>query len=117
MPVPELVYKIVTAELADAAERSGVLAPMPVDRSDGYVHLSTAAQLPETLALHFRGRDGLVLLAVGTAALGEALRFEPSRRGELFPHLYAPLAMAAVVYRAGIAVAADGSCVLPEWVR
>jgi len=117
MPVPELVYKIATAELAGEAARTGVVAGMPVDRADGYVHLSTAAQLPATLALHFRGQRDLVLFAVRTAALGDALRFEPSRGGDLFPHLYAPLAMAAVAHQAGIAVAADGACPLPEWVQ
>lgn len=117
MPVPELVYKIATEELAAEAARTGVLAGMPVDREDGYIHFSTAAQLPETLARHFRGRGGLALLAVRAAALGEALRWEPSRGGQLFPHLYGPLPMSAVAHRATIEVAADGACTLPGWVR
>ena len=117
MPVPELVYKIATQDLVAQADRSGVLAGMPVDHTDGYIHLSTAPQLPETLSRHFRGQGDLVLLAARTADLGPALRWEPSRGGALFPHLYGPFAMSAVAGRAAIAVAADGTCTLPEWVR
>lgn len=117
MSMPEFIYKIASAEAAAEGQRSGIFPGMPVDRKDGYIHFSTAAQLPETLALHFRGQGGLVLLAVPTAALGDALRWEPSRGGRLFPHLYGPLAMSTVAHRAPLDVDADGSCVLPEWVR
>jgi len=114
---PELIYKIALAETVAEARESGTFAGMPIDAQDGYIHLSTAAQLPETLALHFCGQGGLVLLAVRSADLGTALRWEPSRGGQLFPHLYAPLAMSAITHAAPVAVAADGSCALPEWVR
>lgn len=113
---PSLVYKIATAEVTDAAAASGSFTGMPIDHSDGYIHLSTAAQLPETLALHFRGKDGLVLLAVHTDAVGDALKWEPSRGGALFPHLYGALPMAAVAWTAPLAVADDGSCQLPAGV-
>ena len=115
-PPPSLVYKIATTEVAAAAAAAGSFAGMPIDHSDGYIHLSTAAQLPETLVLHFRGQDDLVLLAVRTDAVAADLKWEPSRGGALFPHLYGPLPMAAVAWTAPLAVAADGSCQLPEGV-
>lgn len=117
MSNPELIYKIASADAVVRADESGVFSGMPIDARDGYIHFSTAAQLPETLALHFRGQGGLVLLAVRGGDLGAALRWEPSRGGQLFPHLYAPLAMSCVVHIGPIDVAADGSCILPEWVR
>ena len=92
------VYKIATrAQWADA-EAAGVFTGAPVDVEDGYIHFSTAEQAPETAARHFAGRDGLLLIAVDVAALGEALRYETSRGGALFPHLYAPLDLAHVAW-------------------
>ncbi len=114
---PEFIYKIASADAVVQAEELGTFAGMPIDARDGYIHFSTAAQLPETLALHFRGQDGLALLAIRSSDLGAALRWEPSRGGQLFPHLYAPLAMSAVAHIGPVEVAADGSCILPEWVQ
>lgn len=114
---PEFIYKIASTEVIAAAQASGTFTGMPIDAKDGYIHFSTAAQLPKTLSLHFRGQKGLVLFAVRMADFGAALRWEPSRGGQLFPHLYAPLAMSSVARSAPIEVAADGSCLLPEWVR
>jgi uncharacterized protein (DUF952 family) len=68
----------------------------PDDRRDGFIHLSTAAQIAGTLARHFAGEAGLLLVAADPAALGEALKWEPSRGGALFPHLYGPLPLSAV---------------------
>ena len=84
---------------------------------DGFVHFSTAGQLAETLRRHFAGQGDLVLLAVPADALGPGLRWEPSRGGDLFPHLYAPLPLSAIVWSAPIAADADGGCTLPEAVR
>lgn len=117
MPTPETIFKVASQQVAAEAEATGVFSGMPVDHADGYIHFSTASQLPETLARHFCGQGGLVLLAVRTGDLGPELRWEPSRGGQLFPHLYGAFAMSAVAGKATIAVAADGSCVLPEWVR
>ena len=64
----------------------------PIDLADGFIHFSTAGQVDETAARHFAGQAGLLLVAVDAAALGAALKYEPSRGGALFPHLYAPLA-------------------------
>jgi uncharacterized protein (DUF952 family) len=118
MIIPEFVYKIAT-ETAFAPFRSAPsFAGMPIDAADGYMHFSTAAQLPETLRLHFAGQDGLVLLAVRSADLGAGLVWEPSRGGALFPHLYGgPLPISAIAWEAPLRVAADGSCTLPEAVR
>ena len=91
---------------------------MPIDAADGYMHFSTAGQLAETLRLHFAGQSGLLLLAVKAADLGEKLVWEPSRGGELFPHLYGgPLDTATILWEEPISVAADGSCILPAGVR
>jgi uncharacterized protein (DUF952 family) len=86
-----LIYKILPRAAWDEAVAKGRFDGSPVDLEDGYIHFSTAAQAQETAAKHFRGQAGLVVVAVEAAALGEALRWEPSRGGQLFPHLYAPL--------------------------
>lgn len=93
-----LVYKILRADERAAFEAAGVTDGAPVDHADGYIHLSTAAQAPETAAKHFAGEDGLWLLAVDAERLGAHLRWEPSRGGQLFPHLYAALRAQDVVW-------------------
>lgn len=115
---PEFIYKIATEAAFAPARLSGRFTGMPVDAADGYMHFSTASQLSETLRLHFAGQAGLVLLCVRSAALGEHLVWEPSRGGQLFPHLYGgPLDLSAVAWEAPLNVAPDGSCTLPEAVR
>lgn len=116
MAEPEFIYKIATEAAYEPAREAAVFAGMPIDARDGFIHFSTAEQLAETLRLHFAGKGDLVLLAVRTDDLGAALKWEPSRGGALFPHLYAPLPLSAVAWEAQIAVAADGSCDLPEAV-
>jgi len=83
-----LIYKIATAEEWRAAQASGEYTGAPVDLADGFIHFSTAEQARETAAKHFAGRDGLVLVALDAHTLGNALKWEPSRGGALFPHLY-----------------------------
>jgi uncharacterized protein (DUF952 family) len=93
-----LIYKIFRGpEWADLRARGESLGA-PVDLADGYVHFSTAAQAPETAAKHFAGAEGLMLLAVESERLGEALKWEPSRGGALFPHLYRALRLSDVVW-------------------
>lgn len=87
----ETIYKICPASAWEGARAAGVFGGAGDDLADGYIHFSTADQLPGTLAKHFRGRDDLVLLAVRADALGDALKWEPSRGGALFPHLYGAL--------------------------
>lgn len=118
MSTPEFVYKIASEASFAPARAAGHFDGMPIDAADGFMHFSTAEQLSETLRLHFAGQDDLVLLAIRSADLGEALVFEPSRGGALFPHLYGgPLSNAAIAWEAPISIAADGTCVLPEAVR
>jgi len=90
------IYKICPRALWRAAERAGRFDGAPVDLADGFIHFSTAEQVRETAARHFAGVDDLLLVAVDDAALGDQLRYEPSRGGALFPHLYASLPLSAV---------------------
>ena len=85
-----------------------------VDRRDGYIHFSTGAQLAETAAKHFAGASDLVLVAVDADALGAALRWEPSRGGALFPHLYGALAFDCVLWTRPLPLGADGRHVIPD---
>jgi uncharacterized protein (DUF952 family) len=91
-----LIYKICPHALWQEAERDGVFRGAPVDRADGYIHFSTAGQVQETAAKHFAGQSDLVLVEVEAEALGRALKWEPSRGGALFPHLYGVLPLDAV---------------------
>jgi uncharacterized protein (DUF952 family) len=104
-----VVYKIVaTAEWAEA-EAAGVFAGASVDRADGFIHFSTAEQAADTAAKWFAGRDDLTLAAIDAEALGEDLRWEPSRGGALFPHLYAALPMSAVAWSRPLPLGSDGA--------
>lgn len=113
MQHPELIYKITTRDVSEQAAERGHLDGTPLDRADGYIHFSTAAQLPRTLFLHYKGAADLTLLAVRTSDVLADLRWEPSRGGALFPHLYAPLPMSAVAWVKPISVDDDGRCDLP----
>jgi uncharacterized protein (DUF952 family) len=108
------IYKICDSALWREAERAGVFAGAPVDHADGFIHFSTAAQVAETAARHFAGRGDLLLVAVDAAALGPALRYEPSRGGALFPHLYGALPLSAVRWVRPLPLGAGGKHVFPE---
>lgn len=112
-----LVYKICPLSLWREAESAGRFDGAPVDLADGFIHFSTAAQLAETAAKHFSGQDNLLLIAVDEAALGQALRYEPSRGGALFPHLYGPLPLSAVRGVAPLATGPDGRHVFPGFIE
>ena len=112
----ERVYKVLSATAFAKAEHEKRFLGSPDDLRDGFIHLSAAHQLAGTLAKHFAGQDGLFLLAVDANRLGADLRWEPSRDGELFPHLYAPLDLVAVLWSKPLGLAQDGSHVLPEGV-
>ena len=113
MTAAPLIYKIAPAALWAAAEPAGVFTGAPVDVADGYIHFSTAAQARETAAKHFAGQADLKLVAIEAAALGAALKWEPSRGGALFPHLYAPLPLTAVRWVRDLPLGADGAHVFP----
>jgi uncharacterized protein (DUF952 family) len=111
-----LIYKITTAALWREAEASGAFTGAPIDVRDGYIHFSTAAQMRETARLHFAGERDLLLVADDSEALGDALRHEPSRGGQLFPHLYAPLLLSAVRWAKPLPLGEDGVHVFPDEV-
>jgi uncharacterized protein (DUF952 family) len=90
------IYKICPALLWHEAERNGVFCGSNDDLRDGFIHFSTAGQIAETAAKHFAGQRDLLLLHVDATQLGDALKWEPSRGGALFPHLYGSLAISAV---------------------
>ena len=108
-----LIYKILRAPEWAHLQAAGTSAGAPVDVADGYVHFSTAAQVAETAARHFAGEDDLRLLAVASEPLGEALRWEPSRGGALFPHLYRELRLADVLWSRAMPLV-DGVHRLPD---
>lgn len=108
-----ILYKICPEGLWREAESAGVFTGSPVDVQDGFIHLSTAAQARETAAKHFAGQRDLLLVAVDADALGPALRYEPSRGGDLFPHVYGPLPLAAVRWVKALPIGPDGRHVFP----
>jgi uncharacterized protein (DUF952 family) len=108
------VYKVMSADDWRRAEAGGAFTGAAVDLADGYIHLSTADQVAETLRRHFAGRDDLVLVGFEAEALGAALKWEPSRGGALFPHLYGPLPSGLAASVAPLARDAAGAFVLPE---
>jgi uncharacterized protein (DUF952 family) len=108
------IYKISPASAWREAERAGVYRGSADDARDGYIHLSTASQLAETLRKHYFGQTGLFLIAVDADALGEALRWEKSRNDELFPHLYGELDLGAVTDVLELRARSDGGHELPE---
>ena len=112
--MPALVYKIVPETLWREAEAAGVFDGAAVDLADGYIHFSTAAQARETAAKHFSGQTDLLLVAVDEARLKGALKYETSRGGALFPHLYAPLDLSAVIWKKPLPLGSDGKHLFPD---
>lgn len=104
----EPIYKLLRADQWEAFQARKLFTGAPVDLKDGYIHFSTAAQVKETAAKHFAGAEGLVLAEVDPLKLGGALKWEPSRGGQLFPHLYSPMTLKAVVRTWPLALGPDG---------
>lgn len=113
-PMSKLIYKIAPKALWREAESDGVFRGAPVDLADGYIHFSTAEQARETAAKHFAGQQDLLLIAVNGESLGDALKWEVSRGGALFPHLYATLDPAAAVWVKELPLGQDGQHLFPE---
>lgn len=90
------IFKIITAPLWADAQSNGTVPGMPIDDADGYMHFSTKEQLNETLSLHFKGQSDLYILKVATDSVSQDLKWEPSRGGALFPHLYGQLPIAKI---------------------
>ena len=109
-----LIYKLLDRPAWDAALAQGVFNGSAVDLADGFIHFSTAAQAAEAARRHFSGQANLVLVAVEAEALGAALRWEPSRGGDLVPHLYGPLPTAAAMSVRPLMLGPDGAPDLGE---
>jgi len=103
---PTTAFKILTADQWDSWKTTGTFSGAPVDLADGFIHLSAADQVTETAARHFAGKSGLILAEIDLDRLGNAVKWEPSRGGALFPHVYASIPLSAV--RSAIAMNGDG---------
>lgn len=109
-----VIFKIAPDILWSEAKDAGVFTGAPIDLADGYIHFSTAEQARETAEKYFQGQSNLLLVAVDGDKLGDKLKWEPSRGGALFPHLYGPLDFSAVIWTKALPVGADGQHVFPE---
>ena len=109
----EIVYKIARKTEWHEAERAGVFTGSPDDRRDGFIHLSSAEQVRATCAVHFAEEGDLLLVAIEAERLGEALKWEVSRNGKKFPHLYGPLRLADIQSVLAIETNPDGSHIFP----
>jgi len=114
MSSPMLIFKIFRAPEWEDLRARGMTQGAPVDVADGYIHFSTGAQVRETAAKWFAGVEGLVLAACDAAALGGSLKWEPSRGGALFPHLYRPLLISDILWTRPLPVGPGGHDFPPE---
>ena len=108
------IYKVLDSAAWQTAQNSGFFSGSAVDVRDGFIHFSAKDQLAETLHKHFAGGSDLVLLYIRSERIADGLRWEPSRGGALFPHLYAPLPVAAVHRVEALRLDAHGSHILPS---
>jgi uncharacterized protein (DUF952 family) len=106
-------YKILTKDQYDQLKTDGTFKGAPVDLQDGYIHMSTREQAAETAAKHFAGQDNLVMLMIDLAPFGEAVKWEESRGGALFPHLYADLPLSAVAGKVVLRLDEQGRHLFP----
>jgi uncharacterized protein (DUF952 family) len=111
------IYHVCRAEEWSAAQASGAYGGSSQDRADGFIHFSGPGQVVESVSKHRTGQGGLVILEVDAAALGPALKWEPSRGGQLFPHLYGALPVSAVLRFADLPLDAEGRHVFPWGLR
>jgi len=109
----QFIYKITPQAPWREAEANGRFTGAPIDVADGYIHFSTAEQVRETAAKHFSGQADLLLVAIDGASLGDALKYEVSRGGALFPHLYGALELNAVKWVRPLPLGADGAHQFP----
>ena len=113
-PAGNLIYKIVTAAQWAEAEELGEFLGAPIDLKDGYIHFSTSAQVIETVEKHFHGQLDLLIVSVGSDVLGDELKWEPSRGGDLFPHLYSNLSLANVISVDDLPMGKGGTHMFPD---
>ncbi|KUM28339.1 dihydroorotate dehydrogenase [Mesorhizobium loti] len=110
----QIIYKIAPEAMWREAERNGRFTGAPIDIADGFIHFSTGSQVRETAARHFAGQTDLFLIAIDEAKLGDALKYEVSRGGALFPHLHAALDLDAVLWVKPLPLGADGAHRFPK---
>lgn len=108
MHAPTIIYKICTRDEWESAKQLGRFVGSAADLVDGFIHFSTASQMQETAAKHFAGQQDLVLVTVDASQFGESLKWEPSRGGDLFPHLYADLPASSAIRVSPLPLAEDG---------
>ncbi|RYZ05227.1 MAG: DUF952 domain-containing protein [Myxococcales bacterium] len=114
MNPPRFVYRLLSIAAWQRAQSEGHFLGSEHDERDGFIHLSTAEQVAETAARHYARQPSLLLLWVKTAELGASLRFEPSRGGALFPHLYGPLPVSAVERAEPLSLDVEGNHRFPS---
>lgn len=112
MSRPATAYKVLTADQMRALE-ADAFEGAPIDLADGYIHLSTAAQLTETVDKHFVGQSDLWVAAIDLEALGSNVRWEESRNGQLFPHIYGSMPLEVVIAYGPLERMDDGQVALP----
>ncbi|MDZ5646625.1 DUF952 domain-containing protein [Nitrospirillum sp. BR 11828] len=112
----DVIFHMCRADEWLAALAVGVYAGSSQDQADGFIHFSTAAQIVESAAKHRAGQTGLLILTVDPAPLGDALKYEPSRGGQLFPHMYGGLPVSAVLRADPLPLGEDGRHVFPDHV-
>ncbi|WP_419909426.1 DUF952 domain-containing protein [Hoeflea sp.] len=110
----KLIFKIVARSAWRQALEDGRFDGAPIDIKDGFIHFSTAEQVAETASLHFAGQEDLLLVAIDGDELGDALKYEPSRGGDLFPHLYSTLPLELVRWAHPMPLDSDGNHILPD---
>ncbi|MDF8331869.1 DUF952 domain-containing protein [Novosphingobium cyanobacteriorum] len=110
---PTVAYKVLTGDQMNALLRDGLFQGAPVDLADGFIHLSAADQVTGTVDKHFAGQTGLHVVAVDLEALGDAVKWEVSRGGALFPHVYGDLPLSACKAHQPLTRSADGTVILP----
>jgi len=111
--LPTVAYKVLTGPQMVELEHTGAFKGAPVDLADGYIHMSTVTQLTETVDKHFAGQSDLHVVAVDLEALGDTVKWEPSRGGQLFPHIYGELPLNAALAYGPLEREADGTVMLP----
>jgi uncharacterized protein (DUF952 family) len=109
---PDTAYKVLTADQMRALE-ADAFEGAPIDLADGYIHLSTRDQLTETVDKHFTGQSDLWVAAIDLAALGDSIRWEESRGGALFPHIYGAMPLDVVIAYGELERDDDGTVKLP----
>lgn len=108
------IYKIADRQLWETAKINDEYNGSSDDIRDGFIHFSTKNQLAATLIKHFHGKNDILLIAIEAEPLGKALKWETSRKGDLFPHLYAPLPTSAILWEKPIEQNQDGTHIMPE---